>query len=173
MLGRNEDDATFWKHTKDRIKDLQKELDDVIQHLSEMNNYSQANQQQQVRNLQLRHAHQPDDDERARFPIRKVPYDQNTTFYGRDDELKEMDKYLRPNKQHRNLRTYSIYGRRGIGKTEIALEYCYRNPSNFDAIFWIACETSLTLRTSFTNMAISESYIPSIYLLQTDCCMKV
>jgi hypothetical protein len=49
----------------------------------------------------------------------------------------------------------AIYGRRGVGKTDIALQYAYTNPAGFDAIFWIACETSITLRQSFTDMAVA------------------
>ena len=44
--------------------------------------------------------------------------------------------------------------RRGVGKTDIALEYAYTNPSGIEAIFWIQCETSITLRQSFTDMAV-------------------
>jgi hypothetical protein len=47
----------------------------------------------------------------------------------------------------------AIYGRRGVGKTDIALEYAYANVAGFEAIFWIQCETSITLRQSFTDMA--------------------
>jgi hypothetical protein len=49
----------------------------------------------------------------------------------------------------------AIYGRRGVGKTDIALQYAYTNPAGFEAIFWIQCETSITLRQSFTDMAVA------------------
>lgn len=120
-----------------------------------MNNYSVANQQKNIRNLELRHQVKPDDHDEGRFPLVMLPYQRKESFYGRSEELNLIDKYLRPDKT-KSLRTYSIYGRRGIGKTEIALEYAYLNPSKFDAVFWIGCETSLSLRTSFTEMAISK-----------------
>jgi len=44
--------------------------------------------------------------------------------------------------------------RRGVGKTDIALQYAYTNPPGFDAIFWIQCETTLSLRQSFTEAAV-------------------
>ena len=98
----------------------------------------------------------PEPEERATFPLRMLPFDHNKDFYGRREELAKLDRYLKQEGTEK-LRTFSIYGRRGVGKTEIALEYAYRNPSRFDAILWIACETSLSLRQSFTNMAISKS----------------
>jgi hypothetical protein len=57
-------------------------------------------------------------------------------------------------RDNNRLRTYTIYGRRGVGKTDIALQYAHTNPSQFDAIFWIQCETSVSLRQSFTDTAV-------------------
>ena len=57
------------------------------------------------------------------------------------------------NPNNAQLCTYTIYGRRGVGKTELALEYAYSNPAQFDVIFWVGCETSLILTQSFTDMA--------------------
>ncbi len=159
IIGRGDDDGALWKKVQGNIKYHQGELDETIKHLLEMNTYSVASQASNIRNLELRHALQPDDYERARLTIIKLPFQRNKNFYGRSKELAEMDMYLKWDDK-RSVRTYSIYGGRGIGKTEIALQYAYQNPSNFDGIWWIACETSLTLRTSFTEMAISELMAP-------------
>lgn len=64
-----------------------------------------------------------------------------------------MDKFL--GHQANNLRSYTIYGRRGVGKTDIALEYAHTDPSKFEAIFWVNCETSTALRQSFTDIAVA------------------
>jgi hypothetical protein len=117
--------------------------------------YSAATLQKNIDNLSFRHTILPDPEERASFPLTMLPHTHNKKFYGRREELAKIDKYLSW-ENNPALRTFSIYGRRGVGKTQIALEYAYRNPSRFDAIFWVGCETKLTLRQSFTNMAISE-----------------
>lgn len=67
--------------------------------------------------------------------------------------MERIDQYL-GNLKTQKLRTYLIYGLRGVGKTQIALEYARRYASKFDAIFWIRCETSASLRQSFTDIAI-------------------
>jgi hypothetical protein len=53
------------------------------------------------------------------------------------------------------LQTYTIYGQSGVGKTELALEYAYKNPTGFEAIFWVNCETRFALQQSFTDIAIA------------------
>lgn len=78
----------------------------------------------------------------------------NERFYGRADELKKIDEYLGA-RDITTLRTYTIYGRRGVGKTDLALEYAHRNRAGYDAIFWINCETRLSLRLSFSEMAVT------------------
>jgi KaiC/GvpD/RAD55 family RecA-like ATPase len=51
--------------------------------------------------------------------------------------MKKITDYLTLREGISELRMYTICGRRGVGKTEIALQYAYDNPSRFDAIFWI------------------------------------
>jgi hypothetical protein len=132
----------------------------LINHLTEIVTYSQAGAlQQRIENLTLRHSLAPEPEERASFPLKMLPFSHNKNFYGRQEELGTMDKYLQRGEGNTSLRTFSIYGRRGVGKTQLALEYAYNNPSKFDAIFWIGCETTLSLRQSFNNMAISECYL--------------
>jgi hypothetical protein len=152
-----DEDLNSMAQLQGKITTRQRELDETVRHLSDLTSYSQANVQQQMINLSLRHSLGNDENEgeRARFPLAMLPFKQNRSFYGRREEMDKMDQYLKW-EGNSPLRTFSIYGRRGVGKTEIALEYAYRNPSRFDAIFWIGCETTLTLRQSFTNMAISK-----------------
>jgi hypothetical protein len=131
------------------------ELDSTVKHLNDITNLFPANRERIQRNLAVRHVSVPEPEEPATFPIKMLPYRKNPRFYGREAELDKIDQALDWNNPNNSLlRTYTIYGRRGVGKTELALEYSYANPANFDAVFWIACETSLLLRQSFTDMAI-------------------
>ena len=92
----------------------------------------------------------------SHFPCISVPLLRNEKFYGREQVLQKIGVHLDPklNPDQVTTRTFTIYGRRGIGKTHIALEYVYRNEKTFDAIFWIQCETAASLRKSFTDMAL-------------------
>jgi len=131
------------------------DMDSTVRHLNEISNYSKFNLERAVKNLSVRYAPVPDTDEHANFPCVKLPFQQNEKFYGREAEMKKIHDHLSPKEGMSELRTYTVHGKRGVGKTEIALQYAYKNPSGFDAIFWIQCETSVSLRQSFTDIAIS------------------
>ena len=53
-------------------------------------------------------------------------------------------------KTHREC---TLCGLGGMGKSQIALEYCYRNKDNYRYIFWIDADTEETLQNSFADMA--------------------
>lgn len=129
-------------------------LEATVRHLNEITSYSKVNQDRRVKNMSLRHALIPEAEETAAFPVKILPFRQNPRFYGRQEELDKIIKYLSP-KDDQSLRTYTIYGRRGVGKTEIALQFANSNTASFDAIFWIQCETSVAIRQSFTDVAVS------------------
>jgi hypothetical protein len=130
------------------------ELDGKAEFLTNLANLPAANREQIMKNLVAREAAGSKIEEYAELPIQMLPYPQNARFYGREIEMRRINQALDwSNAEKGLLRTFTIYGKRGIGKTEIALEYAYSNPAKFDAIFWVACETSLSLRQSFTDIA--------------------
>lgn len=73
----------------------------------------------------------------AQFPLQVLPETRIQTFYGREAQIDEIDAYL-GNQQPGRLRTFTICGHRGIGKTQIALEFAYRHASKFEAVFWVS-----------------------------------
>jgi hypothetical protein len=143
-----------WKRLDAKINDNLTEIEAIVKHLNDITTYSMVNLERQAKTLINRHAPAAQPEEHASFPNMMLPRGQNENFYGRQEELDRINQYLdfRGNSQ---LRTFTIYGRRGVGKTDIALQYSYTNPSGFDAIFWVQCETSLSLRQSFTDMAVA------------------
>jgi hypothetical protein len=130
-------------------------LDSTVRHLNEFLTYSNVNLERAVKNLSVQYAPVPDAEEHTSFPCVKLPFLQNEKFFGREAEMQKIIDHLSPKEGTSELRTYTIHGRRGVGKTEIALQYAYENPSSFDAIFWVQCETSISLRQSFTEIAVS------------------
>lgn len=130
-------------------------MDATQRHLNDVINSSTVNRERYQRNMIARQALVKEPEEPGRFPITWLPRRETTKFYGREAELLNIDKALNwRTPGNPPLRTYTIYGKRGVGKTELALKYATSNPAQFDAIFWVRCETALGLRQSFTEMAI-------------------
>ena len=145
-----------WPQLESKINKRLSDLDATVKHLNDITTLSKANQERQIKHLAIRHAPVPEPEEPGRFPVQMLPVGRNPAFYGRQLELGKIDQYLNWRLENNPpLRTYTIYGRRGVGKTEIALQYAYSNPSGFEAIFWIRCETSVSLRQSFSDMAMA------------------
>jgi len=156
LTSKNQDSEVIsdWRSFDEKISMHISDLDGTAKHLNEINNLSNASRVRIQKNLALRHQAAIEPEEPAKFPIRMLPYKQNPKFYGREAELEKINNALDWKiKGNDPLRTYTIYGRRGVGKTQLALQYAYKNPANFEAIFWVRCETGLYLRQSFTDMA--------------------
>jgi len=114
-----------------------------------------VNRESRIRNMSLRHALTAEPDEPGIFPNLILPTrEKNKNFFGRGDDLDLIKQYLQSTGDQ-YLRTYSIYGRRGVGKAEIALQFAHANPCDFEAISWIQCETSVSIRQGFTKVAVS------------------
>lgn len=144
----------IWPTFEEQISTHISVLDGTVKHLSEIRNFSPANRERIRKNLVAQNQLTSEPDESAKFPVQMLPSRRRIKFYGRQAELEKINNALDWRiSSNSELRTYTIYGRRGVGKTELALEYAYKNPARFDAIFWVGCETSLILRQSFTDMA--------------------
>lgn len=104
-------------------------------------------QQQHQTVLQLLQAHKSNT-MTSRLPFRNFPYSQNNRFKYREELLDRLKTHLQPGTTPSTLRTASLHGLGGVGKTQIALEFAYRHADDYDAIFWLKAETSVKLRES-------------------------
>lgn len=115
------------------------QIDDVIYHFRQISQHSKATQELSV----SRHSHwgvpfreQTNPYDRAAFPLDNLPDIRTEHFYGRESSIEHIHTHL-GNQTDEKLRTYLIYGLRGVGKTQIALEFARRYKSKFDAVFWV------------------------------------
>lgn len=71
-----------------------------------------------------------------------IPYQQNHGFYGRADELSKIAQAFPAQSPSPVIRTVAIWGTRGVGKSQIALEYAYRRwNTGTSVVLWISSET--------------------------------
>jgi tetratricopeptide (TPR) repeat protein len=75
------------------------------------------------------------------------PYTKNDFYTGRNDFPNEISKILKKGK----LCILTGYG--GIGKTQIALQYCFDNEKRYGLIFWLNAETVEQLEQGFMTMS--------------------
>ncbi|OAP58963.1 hypothetical protein AYL99_06260 [Fonsecaea erecta] len=76
----------------------------------------------------------------------------NTGFCGREPILEQMSNHLLP-KPLGEGSSCVLYGPPGIGKTQIALEYIYRQSNMYSSIFWINAESRIRLSEGLYSMA--------------------
>ncbi|KAK0118550.1 hypothetical protein ONS95_007438 [Cadophora gregata] len=146
------DAAKAWKPFEISINEYLEEMETSTKHLNDMIGCSKVNVEARTKPLSTRPGPIVLPREFCAFPVNTLLRNRNADFFGRNTELEKISSYLDP-RSNTTLRTYTIYGRRGVGKTDIALEYAYSNLAKFDAIFWINCETAGSLRTSFAAIA--------------------
>jgi tetratricopeptide (TPR) repeat protein len=80
-----------------------------------------------------------------------VPYNRNVHFTGREDELNDIRHSLASHDAAR--RTQVICGLGGVGKTQLALEYVYRNKDLYKIVWWISADEPATLSLGYAKLA--------------------
>jgi hypothetical protein len=89
----------------------------------------------------------------AKLPCHMLPYGRNPNFFGREKEIESITKTLNKGSS-RATREVVLFGIGGVGKTQIALEYAYRQIENgIDAVFWVFSGSSISLVQGFTTIA--------------------
>jgi hypothetical protein len=87
--------------------------------------------------------------------FQNLPHIRNTKFYGREAELQRLITHLQPQQPPSTLHACGLYGIGGSGKSQLALEFAYRNLACYNAVFWISGETELKLAESFAAPAFA------------------
>ena len=86
-------------------------------------------------------------------PIFHVPYERNPHFAGRDELLETIRYKIQDALQKGYKHRIALYGLGGVGKTQIALEYCYRYDTEYDYVFWMSAVDQTRLLSSFREVA--------------------
>jgi tetratricopeptide (TPR) repeat protein len=91
-----------------------------------------------------------------RFPgslpaIWNITEERNPYFTGRDQALAELHQALTAGQTA--ARTHAIQGLGGVGKSQLALEYAFRNASEYDGVWWLHAEEPTTLARDYVALA--------------------
>lgn len=85
-----------------------------------------------------------------------VPFERNERFTGRESELSQMHEVLdgiTSDGPQQKYRKYVLHGLGGIGKTQLALEYCYQHQKDYHSIWWVNGATVTKFSQSFLGIA--------------------
>ena len=91
---------------------------------------------------------------RTPSPIWNVPYLRNPIFTGRAGDLAELRASLLAGKTAALTQPRAIHGLGGIGKTQLAVEYAYRNRADYDLVWWVRSEEPTTLAGDYASLAV-------------------
>jgi len=80
-----------------------------------------------------------------------MPIQRNVYFAGREQVLEQLDESLKT--EQGAALTQVIKGLGGIGKTQIAVEYAYRNHTKYDIVWWVNAETEVTIQSAYALLA--------------------
>jgi len=84
-------------------------------------------------------------------PTWNVPHNRNPNFTGREEHLASLKTALNSGKPA--ALTQAIHGLGGVGKTQLALEYAYRNVAEYDIVWWVRSEEPTTLAAGYASLA--------------------
>lgn len=101
-----------------------------------------------------------------------VPFTRNKDFSGRRDVLEELEEFLLPQLSNQStedfreegLSTFALCGPGGMGKTQIAVEFCLSHLDDYDAIFWLHADEAQVLASEFSRIAIELGLVPEVSL---------
>ena len=94
--------------------------------------------------------------EKPRFPgalppTWNVPHNRNPNFTGREEHLASLKMSLSSGKPA--ALTQAIHGLGGVGKTQLALEYAFRNLAEYDIVWWVSSKERATLAAGYASLA--------------------
>ncbi|POS70415.1 hypothetical protein DHEL01_v211191 [Diaporthe helianthi] len=83
-----------------------------------------------------------------------VPFDRNLNFVGRDSIIAQIDETLKVTEVKAQPKA-ALHGVGGIGKSQIALEYCFkrRDRQPTCSVFWVNASTTSCFEESFQRLA--------------------
>ena len=84
-----------------------------------------------------------------------MPYQRNPYFTGRDALLDELYVRLCETNPNQYAHRIALFGLGGVGKTQTAIEYIYRNERFYQRIYWVSAVDEASVLSGFQQIAKS------------------
>lgn len=83
----------------------------------------------------------------------------NNEFTGRESILASLKTMLNPQGKERAQPVQVLRGIPGVGKTQLAIEYAWRNEADYDTVWWINSEDVALIREQLAALAIEMKLV--------------
>ena len=95
-------------------------------------------------------------EEQAKLPCVILPTIRTSRFFNRSDVIEKIERYFNQMDIDTSFRSLALYGLGGVGKSSVALRYAEikLRKGELDAMFWVYSEKLVTIRQSFTDIAM-------------------
>jgi hypothetical protein len=95
-------------------------------------------------------------EEQAKLPCVILPAIRTSRFFDRTDVIEKMDHHFNQADPDSTFRSLALYGLGGVGKSSVALRFVESKirRGELDAMFWVYSEKLVTIRQSFTDIAM-------------------
>ena len=146
--------ATDPRRLGDIRRNIQRQHESVRkyrQEYEELNKKGTSPQAQNISNLLQQQETKLDEVQKLLPLIWNIPHNRNPNFTGREEHLVRLKDAL--NTGQPAALTQAIHGLGGVGKTQLALEYAYRNTAEYDIVWWIRSEETTTLASDYAALA--------------------
>ncbi|KAI1313744.1 NB-ARC and TPR domain protein [Xylaria venustula] len=154
-------DGNVWEPLEQQFRSFNSGVDDAVSRLEKMSRLSgldDLNQLQSALDTSKSSSPNQSSSELATLPCFIYPTSRTTRFFDRTEDIIQMDRYFNNGAQNANqpFRSLALYGIGGVGKSSVALRYAESriHRKELDAMFWIAGEKEVTIRQSFTEIAM-------------------
>jgi hypothetical protein len=88
-----------------------------------------------------------------------MPQQRNPYFLGREGLLGELHAALNSGRDEE--RRQAVYGRGGLGKTQVAIEYAYRYADAYNLVWWLRSEETAALAADYAGMYGKLGLLPA------------
>jgi hypothetical protein len=95
-------------------------------------------------------------DEQAKLPCVILPSIRTSRFFDRIDVVENMETYFNEAGPEQLFQSLTLHGLGGVGKSTVALRFAENKlrRGELDALFWVHSEKLVSIRQSFTDIAL-------------------
>jgi hypothetical protein len=95
-------------------------------------------------------------DEQAKLPCVILPSIRTAPCFDRTDVIQNIKDHFNDDDGEQSFRSLAIHGLGGVGKSTVALRYAENKlrSGELDALFWVYSEKLVSIRQSFTDIAL-------------------